>query len=97
MEQGEGPPIESFSVIVTEANELCGQIHDRMPVIVEPEDYGAWLDPELKDPAYLLTQLPPQKMTARRVSDYVNNSRNEGPQCIAPPELEVDETFKLSV
>ncbi len=41
---GEGEVIESCTIIVTEANELLRPIHDRMPVILDPADLGAWLD-----------------------------------------------------
>jgi putative SOS response-associated peptidase YedK len=45
--EGEGQVIESCSIMVTEANELVRSIHDRMPVILAPEDYRLWLDPAI--------------------------------------------------
>src|SRR6187399_1605188 len=50
----EAPPLESCTVLTTEANELAAKVHDRMPVILDPVDYEAWLNPETKDVAYLL-------------------------------------------
>jgi putative SOS response-associated peptidase YedK len=82
----EGAPLESFAIIVTEANELAGKIHDRMPVILEDCDYEAWLDPDNCEVGHLLAQFPAERMTARLVSSYVNDARHEGPQCIAPPD-----------
>jgi len=82
----DGPPLESCTLITTEANELAAKVHDRMPVILDPVDYDAWLDPETKDVAYLLAQFPAERMTAKPVSTYVNNARNQGPECIAAPE-----------
>ena len=46
-------PLHTVSVITTEPNELMREIHDRMPVIVPPADYGAWLDPGNRDTANL--------------------------------------------
>jgi putative SOS response-associated peptidase YedK len=42
----EGRAIESCSIITTESNDLLKEIHDRMPLIIRPEDYGLWLDPD---------------------------------------------------
>jgi putative SOS response-associated peptidase YedK len=39
----EGEPVESCTIITTDANELMGPIHNRMPVILAPEDYATWL------------------------------------------------------
>ncbi|MEI6150622.1 MAG: SOS response-associated peptidase family protein [bacterium] len=43
----------TFAVLTTEPNTLMADIHNRMPVIVKPEDYGRWLDPGLSDVAEL--------------------------------------------
>ena len=43
-EKGE-EPVESCTLITTEANGVVGQVHDRMPVILMPDDYDRWLDP----------------------------------------------------
>jgi putative SOS response-associated peptidase YedK len=42
-------PLESCTILTTAANEICSELHDRMPVIVDPADYEAWLNPELSD------------------------------------------------
>jgi putative SOS response-associated peptidase YedK len=75
----ETPPVESCTLITTEANELAGKIHDRMPVILHPGDYATWLDPETADVGYLLGQYEAEAMTARPVSTHVNDARHEGP------------------
>src|SRR5262249_33099246 len=41
----EGEPVESCTILTTEANALARPVHDRMPVIVDPADFGQWLDP----------------------------------------------------
>jgi putative SOS response-associated peptidase YedK len=53
-----------------------------MPVILDPVDYDAWLNVENSDVSYLLAQFPPERMTARPVSTYVNNARNQGRECV---------------
>lgn len=84
---GEGkdaPPLESCTIITTDANALASQIHNRMPVILSPNDYDLWLDPRVKDTSEvvpLLDQFPDERMSVRPVSTYVNNARNEGPDC----------------
>ena len=71
--------IESFTIIVTEANELMKPIHDRMPVILDPADYGAWLN--AKTPAAnaqaLLCPYASEAMRAYPISTRVNNPRND--------------------
>jgi putative SOS response-associated peptidase YedK len=81
-------PLESCTIITTDANELAREIHDRMPVILNPEDYDAWLDPALDDRQTLeglLAPLSADRMTARPVNTFVNSARHEGPECIEPP------------
>jgi putative SOS response-associated peptidase YedK len=82
---GEGEPVETCALLTTEANELVRPVHDRMPVILGPGDFAAWLDP--RTPAdqlhALLRQYPAEAMEAGAVGRYVSNPRNEGPQCLA--------------
>jgi putative SOS response-associated peptidase YedK len=81
----DGEPVESCTILTTEANELMRPIHERMPVIVPPKKYDLWLDPRCEDTrklARLLRPYPPKTMRAYRVSALVNNSRNDVPQCV---------------
>jgi putative SOS response-associated peptidase YedK len=83
---GEEPAIESCTIITTDANDAVRTLHDRMPVILEPRDYGRWLDPTNSDPGVLqemLRQYPAEQMATVPVSLYVNNARNEGVECLA--------------
>jgi putative SOS response-associated peptidase YedK len=76
----DGNIIESCTVLTTSANELMATIHDRMPVILPPSVYDVWLSPEVEDTealTELLAQYPADDMQAVRVSDVVNNARNE--------------------
>ncbi|HEY9670414.1 MAG TPA: SOS response-associated peptidase [Waterburya sp.] len=76
--------IESCTFITTEANELMQPIHNRMPVIVAPQDYDLWLDPEVKTPELLQLLRPysSDEMMAYPVSQAVNKPSNDSAQCI---------------
>jgi putative SOS response-associated peptidase YedK len=80
-----GEVIESCAVLTTAASEAARAVHDRMPVILRPEDFGAWLDPGPQGPELLLPLLRPSGGLAFfPVSGYVNSPRNEGPRCVEP-------------
>ena len=75
--------IESCAIIVTEANELIRPIHDRMPVILDPEDFDMWLDLERGgEEAQRLLKPYEGELTVRPVSTRVNNVRNDDPGLI---------------
>jgi putative SOS response-associated peptidase YedK len=76
--------IESCTILTTDANELIKPLHDRMPVILSPNDYADWLNPNANEPDKLLTAFPASQMSAILVNPIVNNARNEGPECIEP-------------
>jgi putative SOS response-associated peptidase YedK len=85
-EKGE-QPIESCTILTTDANELAAAFHDRMPVILPRDARCLWLDPEIDDAAALsklLRPYPAAEMTAYAVNAIVNKAGNEGPECIAP-------------
>jgi putative SOS response-associated peptidase YedK len=82
-----GDPIDSCAIITTEANEPMRPLHARIPVILDPDSYDDWLDPRSRDIEALralLVPYPDEGMTATPVSAFVNNARNEGPQCLEP-------------
>lgn len=73
--------------MVTQANARITEIHDRMPVILDPADYDAWLDPALHDATRLLPLLrpyPAERMTLWPVGLSVNRPANQGPELMAP-------------
>ncbi len=87
----EDKPVETFTIITTDANELVKPIHNRMPVILQPKDYQEWLDPGVEDKVELqklLQPYPSEAMTAYPVSLLVNNPKNEDPECVAPLKTE---------
>ncbi len=89
-EKGE-KPVESCTILTTDANSLASAVHDRMPVILPRAAYNAWLDPEIEDVGALqelLSLYPAAEMTAYAVNPIVNKAGNEGPECIAAVNVE---------
>lgn len=85
--EGPGGEVASCVLLTTGPNDLLAPIHDRMPVILSPADYGPWLDPESQAPAALLPLLrpfPPDAMVAFPVRTLVNNPAADDPRCIEP-------------
>ncbi|MDD5410207.1 MAG: SOS response-associated peptidase [Methylobacter sp.] len=81
----EGDELESCSIIVTDANELMRPIHERMPVILAPEDWSAWLEPDAMNAQALQNLLKPysaEDMAAWPVSTKVNSLRNDSAECL---------------
>ena len=75
------------AVLTTTAEDFLGHIHDRMPLLVEPSSYAAWLDPSALDPAGLLDLLVPAapgRLEAFAVDRLVNDVRNNGPHLVEP-------------
>lgn len=83
---GEENWLETFTILTTASNELLSPIHDRMPVILGPENYSLWLNREMHDPEQLLDLYRPfssNLLEMYRVPDLVNNPRFDSPACIA--------------
>ncbi|MDQ3304472.1 MAG: SOS response-associated peptidase [Actinomycetota bacterium] len=91
----EGEAIVSAAVITTTANETLAPLHDRMPVVLAPEAWEAWLDPgkaDLEELAALLVSAPDELLAAVAVSPLVNKVANDGPALVEPiPELHAAE------
>ena len=87
---GSDGPLMTFAILTTAANALMAPIHDRMPVIIEPDDYAAWLDPEITD-AGLVRELagpyPADRLEAYPVGRAVGNPRAQGPELVKPVVL----------
>lgn len=78
----EGQPVISYTIITTDANEFMAKLHNRMPVILEPETWRAWLT--TPDPAPLLAPCSPDRLRAWPVSTRVNSPKNNDAQLIEP-------------
>ena len=78
--------LETYTVLTTDPNELMEPIHNRMPVILAPNDYQRWLEPgePTQLPVDLLRPYPAQEMRAWKVGSAVGNVRNNEPELIAP-------------
>lgn len=79
--------LETCTIITTEANELLRPLHDRMPVILAPRDYGEWLAPVANPEALqaLLSASDAAELEVVPVNPVVNNARHDAPDCLAPP------------
>ncbi|MFL6229988.1 MAG: SOS response-associated peptidase [Pyrinomonadaceae bacterium] len=80
----DGDPVVSCAIITTTPNDLVGTVHDRMPVILSPSDFGTWLsgeaDPnELRE---LLAPFPAEYMQGYPVGQGVNNPGADGPHLV---------------
>ena len=80
----EGEPVETFTILTTDPNELAEPVHDRMPVILEPQNYARWM--KSGDPTHLpvdlLRPLPAEKMRSWPVNERVGNVRNDDPELL---------------
>jgi len=82
-----GEWVRSFAIVTTAPNELCAELHDRMPVILARDNWPLWLGeeaanvPQLKA---LLAPYPSEEMTCWPVSTRVGNVKNNDPSLIEP-------------
>ncbi|MDQ6420814.1 SOS response-associated peptidase [Paenibacillus sp. LHD-117] len=82
-----GEKISSCTILTTEPNEVVAPIHDRMPVILRPEDEALWLNRGMQDPdklAALFVPYPDREIEAYPVGAAVGNVRNDEPSLILP-------------
>lgn len=80
-----GGEIRSCTILTTDANEMVGEVHHRMPVILPPETYDLWLDTDMRDTEPLLDLLrpyPDDVMDAYPVSRFVNSPSNDDKRCV---------------
>lgn len=90
-ESPDGSNLDSCTILTTDANDLMRPIHDRMPVILAPDDYGRWLDQAI-EPSEVELLLRPylgSDLVAYPIGTYVNNPTHDAPQCIAPLTAEL--------
>ncbi len=83
----DGSPLRSCTIITGTPNPLVAPVHDRMPIILRPENESAWLDAGLRDSDALLSLLAPYPadvMEAYVVSRQVNTPAVDTPECIRP-------------
>ncbi len=82
-ERSSGDAVETCTILTTEANETVSPVHGRMPVILPPDAWDAWLAGD----EVPLGPYPADAMTAHPVSTHVNRPANDDPRCIEPVAL----------
>jgi putative SOS response-associated peptidase YedK len=82
----DGTRLRSCAIVTTQASGGISALHERMPVVLDPNAFSDWLDRDT-DPAHLhhlLASVDPECLTWRRVSTEVNSVRNNQPGLVAP-------------
>jgi len=85
-----GKTVETCLILTTTPNAVTSVVHDRMPVILDPDSYDLWLDPGMRDVAAafeLLKPYDPRLMQCYSVSARINRVANDDAECSAPVEL----------
>jgi putative SOS response-associated peptidase YedK len=83
----QGEIVESCTILTTTPNSLLLDIHDRMPVILDPDNYDLWLDPAFRRTASvsdMLRPFDPALMRRYPVSTRVNQVQNDDSDCATP-------------
>jgi putative SOS response-associated peptidase YedK len=83
----EGEWVRSFAIVTTEPNALCAELHNRMPLVLGPEDWPQWLGEEpadLRQLKAMLAPYPSEEMVCWLVSSRVGNVKNNDPSLIEP-------------
>ena len=81
------PPLRTCTIVTTSANDRLASLHDRMPVVLPPSAWSAWLDPGEHDKGFLrslLVPAPDDLLELRDASRLVNDVRNKGPEVLDP-------------
>ena len=85
--QMHGDGYKQCCLITTESNDQMRAVHNRQPIIIAPDKIEAWIEND--DADFIndcLTPIDSGSFNITQVSDYVNNARNDGPECLAPPQ-----------
>lgn len=78
--------VETFSILTTSPNAVTSAVHDRMPVILDPDSYDVWLDPGMRDvttASELLKPYAAQLMRCYPISTRINHVANDDEECSA--------------
>ena len=85
-----GKLVETCSILTTTPNAVTSPVHDRMPVILDPDVFDLWLDPGMRDlsaASELLKPCDAQQMRCYPISTRINHVANDDEECSAPVEL----------
>jgi putative SOS response-associated peptidase YedK len=85
--RGEAEALRTCTILTTAANAAIASLHERMPVILDPEHEAPWLDTTTPEGelATILAGLPARQTAVTEVGLAVNDARYDGPECLAPP------------
>ena len=95
----DGKTVETCSILTTTPNAVTSAVHDRMPVILDPDSYGLWLDPSMQNVAAASELLKPcdaRLMQCYSVSTRINNVANDDEECSRPVEIAEAQTQLFS-
>lgn len=87
LDRDSGEIVPSFAILTTEPGPLVSPIHDRMPLMVPANDYGAWITPTAQLPALLPRAVEHSHhtpLTVYEATTFGNSTRVEGPECVEP-------------
>ena len=82
--------METCSILTTTPNAVTSPVHDRMPVILDPDSYDLWLDPGMQNVAAISELLKPcdaRLMRCYPIRTRINRVSNDDEECYAPVEL----------
>ena len=82
--------VKTCSILTTTPNAMTSAIHDRMPVILNPDSYDLWLDPGMQNVAAMAELLKPyygRQMRCYPVSSRVNHVGNDDEECSRPLDI----------
>jgi putative SOS response-associated peptidase YedK len=85
-----GTWVKTCSILTTTPNAVTSAVHDRMPVILDPDSYDLWLDPGMQDASTVSGMLKPYDALLMRrypISTRINHVANDDEECSAPVEL----------
>ena len=86
----DGEQVQSFAIVTVAANDMVRPIHDRMPLCVDPACYSEWLDPDVPGARALASvrRTSDPRLAYYEADPKGNDSRLEGPECIAPRRVQ---------
>ena len=79
-----GAALETFAIVTTEPNSRMHELHDRMPLILEPADYARWITGRTEEAAGLIRPSPSESLRYFPVSRAVSNAKNDRPDLVQP-------------
>jgi putative SOS response-associated peptidase YedK len=88
----DGAEVRTCTIITGPPNELVKPIHNRMPVILRPQDYRRWIEPGEREAKQMLPMLgtyPASEMEAFAVGTSVNNPATDSAECLQPAAVEI--------